>query len=555
MESAQERGSVGGEVGWEQTLDVLLDDPACEDRDDIREVLHCVDAHQRARADDRKHDRGALRAPLRACEEEVLSCQRRADMESLDRAVVDGDSAIHEETTKRSLLVQEIAQRSTEGRGRRFIFPERSCPLQEPREDGRASFLPKRQSLCRAQIEFASFSLDAEEDLIRVDRQGSASITAVECLHEVSPRVHVASALDDALALERLVEDACGIGHRETFSEAEEVCRADGVSVGEARVTGGREEIESGVVVPDEAPQGAQLLLGLLVLALPAVLEERQRGAIEVKNLCVERLQLEGAPEGLEQLGSVADLIGEGGDREPDPESLESLDLPMKRKTVPVLVDQEVGDEARPETAAFDHLVASGSSNELRLFACVADELLPQVAPNDDLSRDELENLGHVVTGAPPLVLADRARPLLGGYQEGVVDPLECVRKGFPTGLLLRGLGRALREALSLFVDTSGQVVVGRGLLLPLLGRLGGSVSQLLQHQGELRRGDLLGSLEASYSLRELQLEVLILGEDARDDLEDLALLTRLEEVLDRRQDGLTLGLFSCRSDGGRRAY
>ena len=57
-------------------------------RQDVGEVLAWIGACEAARAKDRVCDSGALAAGVRACKEIVLACEGRADVESLDNAVV-----------------------------------------------------------------------------------------------------------------------------------------------------------------------------------------------------------------------------------------------------------------------------------------------------------------------------------------------------------------------------------------------------------------------------------------------------------------------------------
>ena len=82
---------------------------AREDRHDGGEILDGVDAAERARAQEREDDGGALTRRRGS-----VSASRGAHMQTLNNAVVDGDAAIREELTQRHLLVRGIVERSTE---------------------------------------------------------------------------------------------------------------------------------------------------------------------------------------------------------------------------------------------------------------------------------------------------------------------------------------------------------------------------------------------------------------------------------------------------------
>ena len=101
---------------------------------------------------------------------------------------------------------------------------------------------------------------------------------------------------------------------------------------------GGREQIERNVLVTDEAPQRAQLLVTLRILALAT--EERERRAIEMQDIRIECRDLGCTPERLQELGAIRNLIRQRRDREVDTHPSISFPLPVEREAVAVLVDE-----------------------------------------------------------------------------------------------------------------------------------------------------------------------------------------------------------------------
>src|SRR5262249_16472493 len=104
-----------------------------------------------------------------------------------------------------------------------------------------------------------------------------------------------------------------------------------------------------------------------------------------------------------------------------EPEPLERLALAIEWSRVPVLADDELGDEACAVDASVDDLVAAWRADDFGL-ATLAGEELSAIEPHDDLCGHELDHLGHVVADAPALRSAGRAWPLVGRNRDWIVD-------------------------------------------------------------------------------------------------------------------------------------
>src|ERR1043166_7335393 len=87
---------------------------------DVRKVFDRVDPNKSAAAQDRKRDRRAITASVRASEEKVLPRESRTDMESFDDAVVHRHFARFKEASQRDVMICQIAKGDTKERCGRF---------------------------------------------------------------------------------------------------------------------------------------------------------------------------------------------------------------------------------------------------------------------------------------------------------------------------------------------------------------------------------------------------------------------------------------------------
>jgi hypothetical protein len=76
-------------------------DAAREPGQDVAKILERVDPSEAAGTQDGVGNGSAASACIRAREEEILARQRGADVQALDRAVVDGDTPVIDEAMKR----------------------------------------------------------------------------------------------------------------------------------------------------------------------------------------------------------------------------------------------------------------------------------------------------------------------------------------------------------------------------------------------------------------------------------------------------------------------
>src|SRR6185295_10517806 len=202
-------GTCGSPARRQERRQIDEPDSMGQSRQDIREVLDRIDSGESAGAEDGEGDGGAIAAGVCACEEEVLASQRGPDMESLDDAVVEWQEAVLEEAAECDLMVRQVLECLTERRRWWFVLLADCAPGDELVPDG----LTARASLDQpgVGITIPNLGLDLVELLVRGERERGALVAGIERLHEVAPRVHVASTLDEVGALEARVEHVRGV--------------------------------------------------------------------------------------------------------------------------------------------------------------------------------------------------------------------------------------------------------------------------------------------------------------------------------------------------------
>src|SRR3954469_7796795 len=82
------RGALRSPAGGQQRRQIHEANASGEPRQDVSEVLERIDACETARTEDRVRDRSAFSTGIRARKEKVLASESRADVESLDNAVI-----------------------------------------------------------------------------------------------------------------------------------------------------------------------------------------------------------------------------------------------------------------------------------------------------------------------------------------------------------------------------------------------------------------------------------------------------------------------------------
>jgi len=141
---------------------------------------------------------------------------------------------------------------------------------------------------------------------------------------------------------------------------------------------------------------------------------------------------------------------------------------------MPVLVDHQTADQARPISPASNNLVSHRCPCKLA-FALAAGQHLAAIEPHDRLGGDHLHHLAHVEAHRLALLAALRTRPLLRGNEDEILDPAQPGRRGPSHGRLL-GRRRLLR-APGVLGRGIGQRLVGLAQFL-VVGRMSRQLAQ-----------------------------------------------------------------------------
>ena len=192
------------------------------------------------------------------------------------------------------------------------------------------------------------------------------------------------------------------------------------------------------------------------------------------------------------------------------------LALAVERDRIPVLADDQVGDQARAVDAAVDDLVATRRADHLRL-AVATGEQLALIETHDDLGGDELDHRGRIVTDARSLASADRAGSLLWRHGDRIDDAAQARWRWPSHGRLLVGLGlvRVVLLATAVLLRRVLELRVGLSQLTAHRGE------QLVQEQIELVARDALAPILLSH-LAEKQLELRVARHELGHDFDEL---------------------------------
>ena len=174
-------------------------------------------------------------------------------------------------------------------------------------------------------------------------------------------------------------------------------------------------------------------------------------------------------------------------------------------------------DDCETDLATRDDLFAERCTHELAL-ARLTRELLAQIAADDHLGGDQLDDLGDVVADARPLGAARRTRALLGGNEDRVIDTWSGAGARFAgcLGGFVLSLERSSSADLSMpdaaqlgvrFVELVGTgIFLGLGFAFAALKRV--------DEEHKLCLADLLTLLEAIRDPRKSPRHVRVLGDE-----------------------------------------
>ncbi len=205
--------------------------------------------------------------------------------------------------------------------------------------------------------------------------------------------------------------------------------------------------------------------------------------------------------------------------------------MSVEGESVAKFPDDEVGDQPRSVRAALDDLVAHRGADHFRV-AGITGEDFADVAADDDLCGDEVNDLGGFVRDALARGAAHWARALSVGNGDGIVDTPERRRRLPPDRRLLGWLGALGSAAVFLGGLFEGAVRIGE--------RRVGGLAQLFEGEGELRFRDALASVLAVANSGEQQLQLVIARHQLGDERNHVVGATALEQLAEHVEDAST---------------
>ena len=158
------------------------------------------------------------------------------------------------------------------------------------------------------------------------------------------------------------------------------------------------------VGVADVVPEPA------VAMAAPRLVAHRHRGVVGVQHLRLQHPVLEQLPQGCQQLGARRHPVAHRRARQLAPEPLEALLAAMQRNVILILVDDDLGQQARPRQALVDRLRRLGGDGHVA-FAALAGVLDALVLDDEHLGRLVVVLLGRLDADLLTLVAALGAEP------------------------------------------------------------------------------------------------------------------------------------------------
>jgi hypothetical protein len=155
-----------------------------------------------------------------------------------------------------------------------------------------------------------------------------------------------------------------------------------------------------------------------------------------------------------QESSATADLVGQGRDAEIDALARVALGLPIERLVLPVLLEQDHGEQARPGKAAWQH--AERRRRLADLLAVPAGKLLAHRLHHLPLPRYHLERLGHVLAELGQPARAATAAGGRAGHDHALARQMRRER------LAGRLLARECANRRSRCRFLGGQLVLGR---------------------------------------------------------------------------------------------